>query len=81
MNFAEVSYNIAILESEIIYFCLRSNFREQTTLSSSYQICLISALYAVCRGRKCYSFKHKKEDTRKKQLVLKRADVTLNTGK
>ena len=26
------SNNIAILESKIIYFCLRSNFRERTTL-------------------------------------------------
>ena len=27
--------NIAILERKIIYFCLRSNFRERTTLNSS----------------------------------------------
>ena len=30
--------NIAILESKIIYFCLRSNFRGSTTLKIEHQV-------------------------------------------
>ena len=33
----EQNNNIAILESKIIYFCLRSNFREQTTLKTIFE--------------------------------------------
>ena len=35
--------NIAILESKIIYFCLRSNFRGSTTLRMKHKIIQMTA--------------------------------------